>query len=60
MKNDDNALQVQAVNHGEEGAEPEDKTFDLLIHLCTNPHLWSRYLTERMRLRIQAAEMGFL
>ena len=24
-----------------EGAEPEDKAFNLLVHLLTDPHLWS-------------------
>jgi len=29
---------------GKEGAEPEGKAFDLLVHLHSNPHLWSRAL----------------
>jgi len=50
------------VRCGEEGAEPEGEAFRLLLHLCSNPHLWSQIwvLTQRMRSWIQAAEISSL
>ena len=40
------------VRCGEEGAEPDGEAFSLLLHLCSNPHLWSQiwFLSQRMRL----------
>ena len=29
---------------GKEGAELEGEALDLLVHLCSNPHLWSQDL----------------
>jgi len=50
------------VRYGEEGAELKGEAFSLLVHLCSNPHLWSQILvmTQRMRSWIQVAEMSFL
>jgi len=54
------------VHCGEEGTEPKGKALNLLFHLCsifvptlTYGHkIW--VVTERMRSRIQAVQMGFL
>jgi len=47
---------------GKERAETEGEAFNLLVHLCFNPHLWSQHLgsDQKNSSRIQVAEMGFL
>ncbi|MED6252201.1 hypothetical protein ATANTOWER_008376 [Ataeniobius toweri] len=48
------------VHCGEERAELRNEALDLPVGLRSYPHLWAWVMTERMRSRIQGAEMSFL